>query len=50
MKPAVFAQEQIARAAELGLGVTRAEDVTIETPDAASEEYAEKIRGILTAA
>ena len=50
MKPAVFDQEQIARAAELGLGVTRAEDIVIETPDAASEEYAEKIRRILAAA
>ncbi len=49
MKPAVFAQEQIARAVELGLGVSSAADIVIETPDAASEAYAEKIRKILAA-
>lgn len=48
MKPAVFAQEQIARAVELGLGVSSAADIVIETPDAASEAYAEKIRKILS--
>jgi uncharacterized protein (DUF362 family) len=50
MKPAVFAQEQIARAVELGLGVSSAAGIVIETPDPASEAYAEKIRRILTAA
>ncbi len=50
MKPAVFAQEQIARAVELGLGVAQAEDIIIETPDETSEEYAEKIREILATA
>lgn len=49
MKPAVFAQEQIARAVELGLGVSSAADIVIATPDAASEAYAEKIRKILAA-
>lgn len=49
MKPAVFAQEQIARAGELGLGVSSAADIVIETPDAVSEAYAEKIRKILSA-
>jgi uncharacterized protein (DUF362 family) len=49
MKPAVFAQEQIARAVELGLGVSSAADIVIETPDPASEAYAEKIRKILSA-
>jgi uncharacterized protein (DUF362 family) len=49
MKPAVFAQEQIARAVELGLGVSSAADIVIATPDAASEAYAEKIRKILSA-
>lgn len=48
MKPAVFAQEQIARAVELGLGASSAADIVIETPDAASEAYAEKIRKILS--
>ena len=50
MKPAVFAQEQIARAVELGLGVSSAADIVIETPDPASEAYAEKIRKILNTA
>jgi len=49
MKPAVFAQEQIARAAELGLGAASAGDIVIETPGGASEAYAEKIRKILAA-
>ena len=50
MKPAVFAQEQIARAVELGLGVSSAEGIVIETPDPASETYAGEIRKILAAA
>lgn len=50
MKPAVFAQEQIAWAVQLELGVSSAADIVIETPDAASEAYAEKIRKALTAA
>jgi len=49
MKPAIFAQEQIARAVELGLGVSSAADIVIATPDAASEAYAAKIRAILAA-
>jgi uncharacterized protein (DUF362 family) len=49
MKPAIFAQEQIARAVELGLGVSSAADIVIATPDAASEAYADKIRKILAA-
>jgi len=49
MKPAVFDQEQIARAAELKLGVSSAADIVIATPDPASEAYAAKIRRILSA-
>jgi len=49
MKPAVFAQEQIAWAAQLELGAPSAADIVIETPDPASEAYAEKIRKILAA-
>ncbi len=49
MKPAVFAQEQIARAVELGLGVSSAADIVIDTPSPASKAYAEKIRAILNA-
>lgn len=50
MKPAVFAQEQIAWAAQLEIGVSSAADIVIECPDPASEAYAEKIRRILNAA
>ncbi|NTU50958.1 MAG: DUF362 domain-containing protein [Candidatus Aminicenantes bacterium] len=49
MKPAVFAQEQISWAAQLELGAASAADIVIETADAASEAYAEKIRKILAA-
>ena len=49
MKPRVFAQEQIAWAVQLGLGASSAADIAIETPDPASEAYAERIRAILAA-
>ena len=43
----IFAQEQIARAVELGLGVDGPGRILIKTADAAGEEYASKIRAIL---
>jgi len=43
----IFAQEQIARAAELGLGAGSANRIVIKTGDEASEDYAAKIRAIL---
>ncbi len=43
----IFEQEQIKRAAELGLGVTAADQIEIVTGDAASEAYAAKIREFL---
>jgi uncharacterized protein (DUF362 family) len=43
----IFAQEQLARAIELGLGVTSADRIDIRTPDAASEEYAAGLRTVL---
>ena len=49
MKTPIFAQEQIARAAELGLGVSSAADIVIETGDKASESYAAKLRSLLHA-
>jgi len=48
MKPRVFEQEQIARAAELGLGVSSPDEIIIETLDAPSAEYAARIRPLLT--
>ena len=44
----IFEQEQIQRAAELGLGVASAEQIEIVTPGGAGEEYAEQIRGVLS--
>ena len=43
----VFQQEQIARAAELGLGVQSPKDIELVTGDDESEELAGKIKGIL---
>jgi uncharacterized protein (DUF362 family) len=47
MNRKIFEQEQIARAVELGLGVSRPDDVDIVTDDAAGREYAEKLIPIL---
>lgn len=44
MKPAVFEQEQIRRAVELGLGVPGPDKIRFVTPDKASADYVEKIR------
>ena len=43
----IFEQEQIARAAELGLGVSSARQIQIVTGDAESEAFAGKVREIL---
>ncbi len=43
----IFEQDQIARAAELGLGVKSADQIELVTDDSESETYADKIRGIL---
>jgi uncharacterized protein (DUF362 family) len=45
----IFDQDQIARAAELGLGVPSPDQIEIVTGDDESEEYAEKIRQTLIA-
>ena len=47
MDTPIFKQEQIARAVELGLGVTRAEDIEIVTNDDVSAKAAVRIRDIL---
>ncbi len=44
----IFEQEQIARAAELGLGVARPEDIEIITDDDEGCRYADKLREILS--
>jgi uncharacterized protein (DUF362 family) len=46
-KGKIFEQDQIKRAAELGLGVKSADQIHIITGDKESEEYAKEIRGIL---
>jgi uncharacterized protein (DUF362 family) len=43
----IFDQDQIKRAAELGLGVTSAKEIELVTGDKESAEYAEKIQEIL---
>ncbi|MBI4799513.1 MAG: DUF362 domain-containing protein [Desulfarculus sp.] len=43
----VFAQEQISRAAQLGLGAARPGDVAISAPDAAGQDLGERLRGVL---
>jgi uncharacterized protein (DUF362 family) len=46
-KGKIFEQDQIKRAAELGLGVKSASEIQIVTGDKDSEAYAEVVRGIL---
>ena len=43
----IFQQEQIARAVELGLGVSSPEEIELVTDDEESEAYAAEIRAIL---
>lgn len=47
-KGKVFDQEQIARAVELGLGITGPDQIELVTGDADSDEYAKKIRALIT--
>jgi uncharacterized protein (DUF362 family) len=44
---AIFEQEQIARAAQLGLGVTAPSQIELVTGDEQSADYARKIRAVL---
>jgi uncharacterized protein (DUF362 family) len=43
----IFEQEQIQRAAELGLGITGPDQIEFITPDKPSQEYAKKLESIL---
>ena len=47
MKTKIFEQEQIARAVEVGLGVSGPAGIAFVTPDKASADYAGKLKGIL---
>jgi uncharacterized protein (DUF362 family) len=47
MKLKIFEQEQIARAAELGLGAASAADIEVIPADDNSREYADKVTAIL---
>jgi len=47
MKKKIFAQEQISRAVELGLGVSRPQDIEIVTDDLESRGYADRLLAIL---
>ncbi|MEE8413003.1 MAG: DUF362 domain-containing protein, partial [Dehalococcoidales bacterium] len=46
-KGPIFEQDQIARAAELGLGVNSPDQIQLVTDDGESEAYADKIREVL---
>jgi uncharacterized protein (DUF362 family) len=43
----IFEQDQIQRAVEIGLGISRPDQIELVTPDNASRDYAEKIKPIL---
>ncbi|HKI98069.1 MAG TPA: DUF362 domain-containing protein [bacterium] len=47
MERPIFAQEQIARAAELGLGVTGPDQIALVSDDPVGLRYVEKLNGIL---
>ncbi|MEK6545037.1 MAG: DUF362 domain-containing protein [Nitrospinota bacterium] len=47
MEKKIFKQEQIGRAVELGLGITKPEDIEILTDDDISKKYAERLMKIL---
>ena len=47
MRPKIFEQEQIARAAELGLGVSSAKQIQLVTGDAGSDAFAARVRDML---
>ncbi len=47
MSKKIFEQEQVARAVEIGLGVKSADQIEIVTADAASRDYADKLKEIL---
>jgi len=47
MKPRIYAQEQIARAAELGLGASSPSNIQLLAADDKTQEYRGKIEEIL---
>ena len=47
MKPKIFEQEQIARAVELGLGVSSASEIEVTPADSQSRDYRDKVSVIL---
>ena len=47
MERKIFQQRQIARAVELGLGVTSASEIELVPADAGSEEYGEQVAAVL---
>ena len=47
---AIFEQEQLARAVQLGIGISSAKQIELVTPDRESAEYAKAIRALLDGA
>ncbi|NIO47854.1 MAG: DUF362 domain-containing protein [Candidatus Aminicenantes bacterium] len=48
MERKIFEQDQIKRGVELGLGISKPDQIEFITPDKASREYAQKLESILT--
>jgi len=48
MNTHIFKQEQIARAVELGIGVSGPDQIELVTGDEKSKAYAERLKGILS--
>jgi uncharacterized protein (DUF362 family) len=49
MQPKIFEQEQIARAAELGLGASSASEIEVIAADDPSREYRDRVAAVLNA-
>ncbi len=47
MKPKIFEQEQIARAAELGLGVSSSSEIEVKPADMNSQDYSDQVTEVL---
>ena len=47
MKPRIFEQEQIARAAELGLGISSSSEIEVKPADKDSQDYSDQVTEVL---
>jgi hypothetical protein len=49
MNTKIFEQEQIARAAEIGLGASSPAEINLVAADEQSQEYSDRIKSVLNA-